>query len=176
MCAPRLASVAAAGDVLTEQPLHQVEHGPHRAPRDRAHAERRDRQQSHPVHRARVGDDRAPVRSQRKVGQPDGEVPTLLLHPAPNRPLERLGGGGHVRAVGVPYPSLPVHITRRPPSSPGSSAAIWSASSRGTPLGATRPSTTAPSRPWALVIATSLPPLLALIRRVRISRGGSASP
>src|SRR3954452_18471169 len=46
----------------------------------------------------------------------------------------------------------------RPPSSPGSSAAIWSASSRATPLGATRPSTTVPSRPWALVIATPTTP------------------
>src|SRR5437870_3330072 len=46
---------------------------------------------------------------------------------------------------------------------------------RGTPLGATRPSTTAPSRPWALAMPQPLPPLLALIRGVRIFRGGDAS-
>src|SRR5688572_21414622 len=46
----------------------------------------------------------------------------------------------------------------RLPSWPGSSSAIWSASSRGIPLGATRPSTTAPSRSRSSVMRRQLPP------------------
>ena len=113
---PVVARVAAAADLLAEQPLHQVEHGPHRAPGDRARAERRNRQQSHPVHRARVGGDGAPVRPEREVGQRDGEVPPLVLHAPPNGLLERLAARRGVRALRARHPYLPVHITQTAPA------------------------------------------------------------
>ena len=43
-----------------------------------------------------------------------------------------------------------------------------------TPLGATKPSTTAPSRPRSLDMPHELPPLLGLSRGVRIFRGSPA--
>ncbi len=67
--------VAAAAGFLAEQSLHQVEHGLHRAPGDRARAERRNGEESDPVHRAGVRGDGAPVRPEPEVGQRDGEVP-----------------------------------------------------------------------------------------------------
>ena len=56
-----------------------------------------------------MGGDGAAVRPEREVGQPDGEVPPLVLHAPPNGLLECLAVGRRVRALRAhPSPAPPL--------------------------------------------------------------------
>ena len=46
-------------------------------------AQRGQRQERDAVHGARIGDHRTAAVAQRQIGQADGEVPSLALHPLP---------------------------------------------------------------------------------------------
>jgi hypothetical protein len=131
------------GRFLAEKSLHQVEHGPHRAPGDRARAEQRSTTLYIALAWMLTG--RRFARSGRSVSA------TACPTPRPNIRCRTACWsaslpGRCVRALRVRHPHLPGHVTHSVPE-PVPRLRGDPFGERGIPLGAARPGTTAPSRP-----------------------------